>query len=90
METTMRSYATFEAHAHDAASGGGLFFNLIRNWRAQRAVARLSQLDDHLLSDIGVTRDDVDSARRLPLSVNAALLLEERGRERRHRFVSGV
>jgi hypothetical protein len=39
--------------------------------------------DDYLLRDIGVTRQDVRWASRLPLTVNAALALEERAFRRR-------
>ena len=79
----MRAYAQFEASAHDAAWGGGFLANAIRNWRAHRAVVRLGDFDDHLLRDIGLTRDDVVWAQSLPLAVNAVLALEERGRLRR-------
>jgi hypothetical protein len=37
-----------------------------------------------MLSDIGVTREDVQWAQGLPLTVNAALALEERSFKRRH------
>jgi hypothetical protein len=46
-------------------------------------VERLDALDDFLLQDIGVTRADVRWASGLPLSVNAALELEERATRRR-------
>ncbi|MCA0433356.1 MAG: DUF1127 domain-containing protein [Proteobacteria bacterium] len=79
----MRSYAQFEASAHDAGWGGGLLVRWVRNWRAHRAVVRLGDMDDRMLRDIGVSRDDLQWARALPLSVNAVLALEERGRLRR-------
>ncbi len=40
--------------------------------------------DDYLLRDIGVTREDVQWAQSLPLTVDAALALEERAFKRRH------
>jgi len=59
------------------------------NWRlwlrhlfARRDVFALRNLDDRMLTDIGVTRADVDWAARLPLKVNASLALQERARRR--------
>ena len=78
----MRDYALSHAGAYEAAGPSSVVARLLRNWRARRAVARLDHLDDHMLRDIGVTRGDVHWAVGLPLTVNAALALEERGRQR--------
>jgi len=48
-----------------------IFYTAIRVTRAvkgRRAAYRLAALDDHMLSDIGLTRYDVDSALAMPLS----------------------
>jgi uncharacterized protein YjiS (DUF1127 family) len=79
----MRNYALTHAGDFEAAGHASLFGNLIRNWKARRAVARLDRLDDRLLSDIGVTRSDVRWAASLPLATNASISLEERSRQRR-------
>lgn len=79
----MRDYALSRAEAAEATGSLSLLWSLIRNWRARRAVDRLDALDDHLLHDIGVTRSDLRWASGLPLSVNAALELEERATRRR-------
>ena len=47
------------------------------------AFRNLLSLDDQMLKDIGVTRDEVRRASDLPLSVNAALELEAVARSRR-------
>ena len=64
--------------AHKAAD----FF---RKWQEQRtnrlAFQHMLTLDDHLLSDIGVTRDDVIRVNNMPLSVNAARELEKIARQ---------
>jgi uncharacterized protein YjiS (DUF1127 family) len=57
---------------------------LTRNWKAKRRIAALSNFDDYMLRDIGITRDEVQWAASLPLTVNAALALEERALRRRH------
>ena len=79
----MRDYALSRAEAAEATGSLSLLWRFIRNWRARRAVARLDALDDYLLHDIGVTRADVRWASGLPLTVNAALELEECATRRR-------
>ncbi len=80
----MRDYAITRAVFHDEANAPSIFHRLLRNWKARRRVANLQNFDDHMLADIGVTRDDVQWAQGQPLTVNAALALEERAFKRRH------
>ncbi len=56
---------------------------LWRNWKARRQVKKLQDRRDETLDDIGVTRDELSWASRLPLTVNAALALEDRAYRRR-------
>jgi uncharacterized protein YjiS (DUF1127 family) len=56
----------------------GLVGGLVEYWQLRKqqridrdAFAHILTLDDHMLSDIGVTRGDVIWASRLPLSKNA-------------------
>jgi uncharacterized protein YjiS (DUF1127 family) len=79
----MREYALHRAASLDEARGLSLVRRLFRNWKARRGIVKLENFDDHLLSDIGVTRGDVEWAAGLPLTVNAALALEERAFRRR-------
>ena len=76
-----------ETHAANAGSqnGSGIVARILDNWRALRSIRRLSLLDDHLLRDIGVDRADVHWAAGLPLTVNAALALEERSTQARRK-----
>ena len=64
---------------------------LLRNWRARRHVRALQDRSDELLFDIGVTRDEVAWASRLPLTANAAKALDraayERRRHERHKWL---
>jgi uncharacterized protein YjiS (DUF1127 family) len=79
----MRDYALNRAASVEATGAASIISRLIRNWRARRAVTRLESFDDYMLRDIGVTRADVEWASGLPLSVNAALELEQRSIQRR-------
>jgi uncharacterized protein YjiS (DUF1127 family) len=56
---------------------------LWRNWKARRQITKLQDCGDATLNDIGVTRDELSWASRLPLTVNAALALEDRAYRRR-------
>lgn len=62
-----------------AAEGSGLVYRLGR----RRRLYRMLRLDDHLLDDIGITREELLWAIDLPLGVNAALELHERAKARR-------
>ena len=82
----MREAASFIASQHAGPfEMGGLAHSLlapIRGWYRRRKLVRLMDLDDHLLEDIGVTRDDVRYAFNLPLGMDAALELEDRALRR--------
>ena len=73
---------------NEAQSWAGKFAARYRNWRARRNVRNLLELDDRMLADIGVRRDEVAWAAQLPLAVNAALELEAAAfsRRRHNRF----
>lgn len=64
-------------------------FRSIRRRRGHRldraAFLNLTRLDERLLDDIGVTREDVAWAAALPIEVNAALALRERVERRRRK-----
>lgn len=57
--------------------------NLFRNWRARSKVRAMHDLDDRMLADIGVRRDEIIWASYLPLTANAALELENAAFRRR-------
>ena len=79
----MRDYALNQALSR--GEYGIVYFlrRVTRNWKAKRRIAALGNLDDYMLRDIGVTRDEVQWAVGLPLTVNAAIALEERAFRRR-------
>jgi len=80
----MRDYALNRAIFLEEAHQPSIARRLLRNWKARRRIASLTTYDDYMLRDIGVTREDVQWAQGLPLTVNAALALEERSFKRRH------
>ena len=83
----MRDYALHHARSMEATGPMSLIARFIRNWQARRSIARLNAFDDYMLRDIGVSRGDVHWASGLPLTVNAAVALEERSHQRRHRKI---
>jgi uncharacterized protein YjiS (DUF1127 family) len=82
----MRNYALYQAEFSGTLPGSGILTNVIENWRARKAVARLDRLDDFLLNDIGLSRSDIDKASRVPYSQNALVALQHIAGERRATF----
>ena len=81
----MTDHAIARSGCHDAVSISDWMACRYRNWKARRKIRAMQDLDDRMLSDIGVRRDEVLWASRLPLSVNAALELEQAAYGRRKR-----
>jgi uncharacterized protein YjiS (DUF1127 family) len=79
----MREYALNQAISRGEYGVVSFARRLLRNWKAKRRVVALGTFDDYLLKDIGITRDEVQWAAGLPLTVNAAVALEERAFSRR-------
>lgn len=82
----MRSYAVFEAENRAALAANSVGLKaLFRNWINRRQLRKLSELDDYLLQDIGVSRTDLENIANLPLAYNPATeLVRIRNRGRRH------
>lgn len=85
---TLRAWESIRAHAPIARLRGILAAAArdVRRYRELRrdraAFLHLARLDDRLLDDIGVTREDVEWAARLPLDRNAARALRGRATRR--------
>ncbi len=79
----MRDYVLNRAISLEEGNGFSLVRRVWRNWQARKRVTDLSTYDDYMLNDIGVTRDEIQWAAGLPLTVNAALALEDRALRRR-------
>ena len=80
----MRNYVMNQALSRGEYGIVHFLRRVTRNWKAKRRIAALANFDDYMLRDIGITRDEVQWAAGLPLTVNAAVALEERAFRRRH------
>ncbi len=72
----MNDYALHQARTAGSLPGAGILGVFIRNWQARKSIRRLQELDDNMLRDIGVTRDDIALALRQPYGTNVALFLD--------------
>ena len=79
----MREYALNQAISRGEYGVVSFARRILRNWKAKRRIVALGNFDDYMLKDIGITRDEVQWAAGLPLTVNAAVALEERAFRRR-------
>ena len=78
----MRDYVLTEARSRDAAHAFPMLRRLFANWFRRRRLRRVEELDDHILRDIGVGRDDLRAALRMPLGVDPYQELQRRLRRR--------
>jgi uncharacterized protein YjiS (DUF1127 family) len=83
-DCAMRDYVLNQAISQEEFGLVPFLRRVRRNWKAKRRIVALTSFDDYMLRDIGVTRDEVQWAAGLPLTVNAAIALEERAFRRRH------
>jgi uncharacterized protein YjiS (DUF1127 family) len=77
----MREAASFIASQQSVTAGllsslTSTAVRFYRNWRNRRQVVLLTDLDDHVLDDIGVTRGDVEAALLQPFSHDPSLQLQ--------------
>jgi uncharacterized protein YjiS (DUF1127 family) len=80
----MRNAASFIA-SQTGSFEAGILHTLVRTahetldaWKRRRQVARLVEFDDHMLADIGLTREDVREALDLPFSHDPGRVLQLR------------
>jgi uncharacterized protein YjiS (DUF1127 family) len=80
----MREAASFMSRQSSSTSAGPLESVLQLLWSAYKAhvsrrqLIRLSEVDDHLLADVGVSREDVRWALDLPFSHDPGVELQRR------------
>ena len=81
----MRDYILTEAIARDSTFAFPKLRRVVRNWVFKRTLKALQQLDDHMLHDIGLARDELRHLTALPLDVDLmAELIRLRDLRARH------
>jgi uncharacterized protein YjiS (DUF1127 family) len=83
----MRDYALTQAEGRDHASVFSGIFQLFINWRRRKTLRTLIALEDHMLRDIGVPRDELYRLMKLPLNVDPLWELERQCRVRATRGI---
>jgi uncharacterized protein YjiS (DUF1127 family) len=68
----MRNYVLSEAQSREAYGRLTVVVRVLRNWRQRRDLKKLQAMDDHMLRDIGVTREMLSRLARLPLTADIA------------------
>lgn len=87
----MREAASFIASQTGRQAKGSLMGlvdsvgRLYRAWTSRRKLTRLSEFDDHVLRDIGLSREDVRHALGLPFTEDASCELQKRALRNRSR-----
>ncbi|MGE3874819.1 MAG: DUF1127 domain-containing protein [Parvibaculaceae bacterium] len=66
----MRDYILTQAESVDKTFTFPALNRIVANWRKRRQLRQLEQLDDHVLMDIGLTRDELIRVQRSPLGVD--------------------
>jgi uncharacterized protein YjiS (DUF1127 family) len=79
------THPVFSGAGAGVAGIGSLVRRALQHWSERRTVHALSELDDHLLADIGLTRSDLDWALHQPSSGLPSEELTRLARERRER-----
>jgi uncharacterized protein YjiS (DUF1127 family) len=78
----MREYQLEQAQSYENASVLALARRIVVNLWKRRGLRKLRDLDDFLLHDIGLVRDEIDKALRLPLTVDPLRHLIDRSHSR--------
>jgi uncharacterized protein YjiS (DUF1127 family) len=80
----MRDYIMTEARSRESTYSFPVLRRVVGNWLKRRQLRRLEQLDDHILMDIGLTRDELLRVQHLPLDVDPVweLMRQDRMRPR--------
>jgi uncharacterized protein YjiS (DUF1127 family) len=76
----MREYMLHQAESDERTFAFAALRRIVGNWWKRRTLRKLRDLDDHLLYDIGITRDELEFALHLPLSVDPMREFSRRSR----------
>jgi uncharacterized protein YjiS (DUF1127 family) len=78
----MRELILHQAESHEGTFAFAAIRRMVVNWWKRRTLRKLQELDDHLLCDIGLTREELETALRLPLSIDRSWEFSRRRRVR--------
>ena len=79
----MRDYILDQANSRNQTEAFPALRRIVRNWWKRRGLRRLEAFDDHMLMDIGLTRDDLIHAQYLPLDIDPVYELMRKDTARR-------
>lgn len=66
----MREFILHQAESNEGTFAFAVVRRVVTNWWKRRTLRKLQDLDDHLLFDIGLSREELEAAVRLPLTVD--------------------
>lgn len=66
----MREYILEQAHCRQPYGRLTTLVRMVKNWRNRRQLRRLASLDDYLLKDIGLSREELNAMARHPLTLD--------------------
>lgn len=80
----MRDYVMHQAENLESTHAFAKIRRVLTNWYRRRMLNELRDLDDYILADIGITRDELGAVMRLPLYVDPVRELERKSKARMH------
>jgi uncharacterized protein YjiS (DUF1127 family) len=66
----MREYIMHQAESLRGTFAFATLRRVALNWWKRRTLRKLRDFDDHMLADIGLTRDELEDVLRMPLSLD--------------------
>jgi uncharacterized protein YjiS (DUF1127 family) len=66
----MREYMMHQAESLAGTFALATLRRIVLNWWKRRTLRKLRDLDDYLLTDIGITRDELEEVLRMPLTLD--------------------
>ena len=66
----MREYVLHQAQSRQAYGRLTTLVRMVKIWRERQAWRKLEKLDDYMLRDIGLTRNDLRMMQRQPLTLD--------------------
>ncbi|CAN5218226.1 hypothetical protein BH10PSE7_BH10PSE7_04590 [soil metagenome] len=78
----MRDYILEQANSRNKTEAFPALRRIVRNWWKRRGLRRLESLDDHMLMDMGLTREELVHAQYLPLDIDPVHELMRKDRAR--------